>query len=187
MSGREFLDTNVLIYAHDAPDPRKRARARELIRRLVRKRRGVLSPHVLQEFFAAATRKLWMSSEDARSRIVLYSRFDIVTFGAADLTAAIDLHRLHHPVDLGRARRAGALNAACPTLHTADMQSGHVVKSLTPRNHVPVSVLTRAPFAQAPTDSAARVTKTSRIAPSAVASRSHAPAPSRPAFRRDRP
>lgn len=30
MSGREFLDTNVLIYAHDARDERKRARAREL-------------------------------------------------------------------------------------------------------------------------------------------------------------
>ena len=28
MNAREFLDTNVLIYAHDARDPRKRTRAR---------------------------------------------------------------------------------------------------------------------------------------------------------------
>ena len=134
MSGREFLDTNVLIYAHDARDPRKRARARELIRRLVRERHGVLSLQVLQEFFAAATRKLGMSSEDARSRIVQYSRFDVVTLGAADLIAAIDLHRLHHLSICDALIVRAALNGACTTLHTEDMQSGHVVDSLIFRN-----------------------------------------------------
>ena len=38
MNGREFLDTSVLIHAHDARDPRKRACASELIRRLLRER-----------------------------------------------------------------------------------------------------------------------------------------------------
>ena len=95
MSGREFLDTNVLIYAHDARDTRKRTCARELIRRLLREQRGVLSLQVLQEFFAAATRKLSMSSEDARRRIMQYSRFDVVTLDTVDLIAAVDLHRLH--------------------------------------------------------------------------------------------
>lgn len=36
MGGREFLDTNVPIHAHDARHPRKRTCARELIRRLLR-------------------------------------------------------------------------------------------------------------------------------------------------------
>ena len=40
MSGCEFLDTNVLIYAHDARHPRKRTCARELIRCLLRDRRS---------------------------------------------------------------------------------------------------------------------------------------------------
>ena len=51
MSGREFIDTNVLVYADDARDRRKQARARELIRRLMRERRGVLSLQILQGFF----------------------------------------------------------------------------------------------------------------------------------------
>ena len=134
MSGREFLDTNVLIYAHDARSPNKRDRARELIRRLMRERRGVLSLQVLQEFFAAATRKLGMSSEDAGRRVVQYSRFDVVILGAADLVAAIDLHRLHH-LSIGDALVVrAALNGACATLHTEDMQSGRVVESLTLRD-----------------------------------------------------
>ena len=134
MSGREFLDTNVLIYAHDARSPSKRDRARELIRRLMRERRGVLSPQVLQEFFAAATRKLGMSSEDAGRRVVQYSRFDVVTLGAADLVAAIDLHRLHHLSIWDALIVRAALNGACATLHTEDMQSGCVVESLTLRD-----------------------------------------------------
>ena len=134
MSGREFLDTNVLIYAHDARSPSKRDRARELIRRLMRERRGVLSLQVLQEFFAAATRKLGMSSEDAGRRVVQYSRFDVVTLGAADLVAAIDLHRLHHLSIWDALIVRAALNGACAMLHTEDMQSGCVVESLTLRD-----------------------------------------------------
>lgn len=134
MSGREFLDTNVLIYAHDARDPRKQERARDLIRRLLRERRGVLSLQVLQEFFAAATRKLEMSSDDARRRIVQYARFDVVTLGVADLLAAIDLHRLHNLSFWDALVVRAALNGACTTLHTEDMQSGFTVEALTIRN-----------------------------------------------------
>ena len=134
MKGREFLDTNVLIYAHDARDPHKQTRARELIRRLMRERRGVLSLQVLQEFFAATTRKLGMSSEDARRRIVQYSRFDVVTLGVADILSAIDLHRLHGLSIWDALVVRAALNGACTTLHTEDMQSGYTVEALTFRN-----------------------------------------------------
>ena len=134
MNGREFLDTNVLIYADDARDPHKRACARELIRRLLRERRGVLSLQVLQEFFAAATRKLGMSSEDAGRRVVQYSRFDVVTLGVADVVAAIDLHRLHRLSIWDALVVRAALNGACTTLNTEDMQSGFIVERLAFRN-----------------------------------------------------
>ena len=134
MNGREFLDTNVLIYADDARDPRKRECARELIRRLMHEGRGVLSLQVLQEFFAAATRKLNMSSENARNRIVQYSRFDVVALSTVDLVAAIDLHRLHRVSIWDALVIRAALNGACTTLHTEDMQDGYVVETLTLRN-----------------------------------------------------
>ena len=134
MNGREFIDTNVLIYADDARDPRKRDRARDLIRRLQRQRRGVLSMQILQEYFAAATRKLGMSSEDARRRVELYSRFDVVTLNPADLLAAIDLHRLHNLSIWDSLVVRAALNGSCATLHTADMQSGYAIERLTMSN-----------------------------------------------------
>ena len=93
MTDREFIDTNVLVYADDVRDPRKRDRARELIRALMRDRRGVLSLQVLQEYFAAATRKLGISAQDAKRRVVLYSRFDTVTLAPADLFAGCTAFR----------------------------------------------------------------------------------------------
>ena len=94
----------------------------------------MLSLQVLQEFFAAATRKLGMSSEDTRGRIVQYSRFDVVTLGVDDVVAAIDLHRLHRLSIWDALVVRAALNGACTTLNTEDMQSGYLVERLAFRN-----------------------------------------------------
>ena len=134
MNGREFIDTNVLVYADDARDPRKRDQARELIRELMRARRGVLSLQVLQEFFTAATRKLGMSAEDARRRVVLYTRFDVVTLAAVDLFAAIDLHRLHRLSIWDCLVVRAALNGNCTMLHTEDLSDGYAIDTLTVNN-----------------------------------------------------
>ena len=130
MSGREFIDTNVLIYAEDTRDRRKQTCARELIRRLMRERRGVLSLQILQEFFAAATRKLGMSSKDAKQRVGLYSRFDVVTMTPTDLLASIDLHRIHQLSIWDSLVIRAALNGSCTVLYTEDMQAGYMIEDL---------------------------------------------------------
>ena len=134
MNGREFIDTNVLIYADDARDPRKRNLARELIRGLMRSRRGVLSLQVLQEYFSAATRKLGMDAENARQRVVLYARFDIITLAPADLLAAIDLHRLHHLSIWDCLIVRAALTGKSTRLHSDDLSDGCVMDSVTVSN-----------------------------------------------------
>ena len=128
------IDTNVLIYADDARNPHKRGQARELIRGLMASRRGVVSLQVLQEFFAAATRKLGLSSEHAKCRMVVYSRLDVVTFAPADLLAAIDLHRIHRFSIWDSLIVRAALNANCTMLHSEDMSSGQRIESLTVSN-----------------------------------------------------
>jgi predicted nucleic acid-binding protein len=49
MTGGEFIDTNVIVYADDASEPAKQAKAADLFARLRRTRRGVVSIQVLQE------------------------------------------------------------------------------------------------------------------------------------------
>jgi len=54
----EFVDSNILVYAHDPTTPEKHERARSLIERLWQQRTGRLSIQVMQEFFWIVTRKI---------------------------------------------------------------------------------------------------------------------------------
>ncbi len=57
-SDRTFVDTNVLIDAHDVDAGRRHEIARDLLRALWAERAGMLSTQVLQEFYVHATRKI---------------------------------------------------------------------------------------------------------------------------------
>ena len=131
MSGREFVDTNVLVYAEDDRETAKQARARQVIRGLMLEGRGVLSLQVLQEFYAAATRKLGMDAESARRRLLPYSRFEIIQLSLPDILAAIDLHRLHGVSFWDGLIVRAALNGNCRRLLSEDMQNGRVIETLT--------------------------------------------------------
>jgi len=73
MSGKTFVDTNVLIYAHDQDAGRKREIAKELLRELWSERRGVLSMQVLQEFYVNVTRKIASPLPKATARSIVES------------------------------------------------------------------------------------------------------------------
>ena len=58
MTVKVFVDTNVLVYAHDIDESSKRAVARDVLRELWNDGNGVVSPQVLQEFYVSVTRKI---------------------------------------------------------------------------------------------------------------------------------
>jgi predicted nucleic acid-binding protein len=61
MSDKYFVDTNILIYAHNADAGAKHERARSLVEELWRTRSGVLSTQVLQELAVNLRRKIGQS------------------------------------------------------------------------------------------------------------------------------
>lgn len=71
MSGRTFVDTNVLVYAHDVDASAKRQIAKEILRELWAERAGVLSIQVLQEFYVNVTRKIPSPLPKASARLVV--------------------------------------------------------------------------------------------------------------------
>jgi predicted nucleic acid-binding protein len=130
MTGPFFVDTNVFIYADDARDAVKQARARELVRRLLHERSGKVSLQVLQEFFAAATRKLGLSALDARRRVEVFAHMDVVRLDIGDVLAAIDLHRLHELSIWDALIVRAAVLSGCRTLYTEDLENGRRFESL---------------------------------------------------------
>lgn len=59
-----LVDTNLLVYAYDPRDEAKNERAQQVLQRLRRSRRGVISVQSLAEFMRAS-QKLAMSPDDA--------------------------------------------------------------------------------------------------------------------------
>jgi len=73
MSDKAFVDTNVLLYAHDADAGAKRQIAKEVLGDLWNRRTGVLSMQVLQEFYVNVTRKIPTPLSRDLARLVVSS------------------------------------------------------------------------------------------------------------------
>jgi predicted nucleic acid-binding protein len=73
MSGKTFIDTNVLIYAHDADAGAKHQIAKTVLRELWAEKTGVLSVQVLQEFYVNVTRKIATPVSKDLARLVVSS------------------------------------------------------------------------------------------------------------------
>lgn len=73
-SAKAFVDSNVLIYAHDMDAGQKRDVAKALLRDLWLAGTGVLSTQVLHEFYVNVTRKIRtpVSKADARAVVGTY-------------------------------------------------------------------------------------------------------------------
>jgi len=94
MNGPVFFDTNILVYLDDTSFPAKQNRAFAVFSEHFKKGTAVLSIQVLQEYFNAATRKLNLAPDEAQRRVEVFSGANVVRFEAADVIAAIELHRL---------------------------------------------------------------------------------------------
>lgn len=73
MSGKTFVDTNVLIYAHDTDAGPKHEIAKAVLKELWRDRTGILSVQVLQEFYVNVTRKITPPLSKDMARLVANS------------------------------------------------------------------------------------------------------------------
>ena len=91
--GKAFVDTNILIYAHDRSAGVKHNRANELIRRLWDSGAGVLSTQVLQELCINLRRRVSpaLAVGEVRSLLQDYLAWEIVVNDADSVLNALDL------------------------------------------------------------------------------------------------
>jgi predicted nucleic acid-binding protein len=73
MNAKTFIDTNVLIYAHDTDAGAKHEIAKTVLRDLWIERTGLLSVQVLQEFYVNVTRKISPPLSKDLARLVVSS------------------------------------------------------------------------------------------------------------------
>lgn len=122
----QFVDTNVLIYAHDVSAGQKHARAKKLLQDLWETRAGCLSVQVLQEFYVNVTGKLAKPlPPDTASRIVAHlSAWDVHRPSINDVLHAIQLQQRYQVSFWDAMVLTSALQLGCHTLWSEDLNPG---------------------------------------------------------------
>jgi predicted nucleic acid-binding protein len=95
MSAKCFVDTNILVYAHDASAGPKHDRARELVEGLWQSRAGVVSTQVLQELSVNVRKKALkpLGLEATRELVSDYLAWHVVVNDGDAVVAALDLEK----------------------------------------------------------------------------------------------
>jgi len=126
MSDRCFVDTNILLYAHDRSAGSKHQRARQLIEDLWSSGQGVLSTQVLQELCISVRRKSSrpVSVEEARRLIQDYLSWEIVVNTPASVLQALDIEARYKISFWDALILQAAESSGVAILYSEDLASG---------------------------------------------------------------
>lgn len=136
MSGRSFLDTNVLVYCFDLGEPAKRKRALAILDGDTDVGDLVLSTQVLQEFYVTVTRKLKrpLPAADAAAAVQELATLSVVQIDLAMVLSAVADCQAHQLSLWDTLILRSALTANCDRVLTEDLQHGFSFGSLRVEN-----------------------------------------------------
>src|SRR5437762_2731508 len=133
---REFVDSNVLIYAHDSQSGEKGVRARAVLDQLWESGGGCLSLQVLQEFFVVVTRKVArpLDAEITAAHIADLGQWRVHRPAVRDLLGAIEIHRRHRISFWDALILRSAQELGCSVVWSEDLNDGQRFEDIQVRN-----------------------------------------------------
>ncbi len=132
MAQKYFVDTNILVYAHDRSTGAKHDRARQLIERLWSSGEGVLSTQVLQELCINLRRKIArpISVEEVRQLIQDYMSWEIVVNTAESVIRALEIEVRYKISFWDTLVLHAAESAGAAILYSEDLSAGQSYGSI---------------------------------------------------------
>ena len=129
MSDVVFVDTNILVYAHDRDAGSKREKAAQVLERLWDERLGRLSAQVLQEFYVTVTKKQSTGSVRASAREVvsMYAPWVQHPTTPETILRATELAELAQVPFWDALILASAEQAGAAQLYSEDLNSGQTI------------------------------------------------------------
>lgn len=132
MSAKYFVDTNILMYAHDAGAGPKHERARAVVEDLWRDRSGVLSTQVLQELCVNLRRKAGrpVDMKTARGIVADYLAWDTVTNTGESILEALEIEE-RYQISFWDALIVHAAEASgAAVLYSEDLSDGQTYRGV---------------------------------------------------------
>ena len=123
--GRDFLDTNVLLYAYSPVDPRKQQIARDLVRRAVRGE-AAISAQVLGEFASALMHKIvpTKTPDEVKRILDILASIPLVTPDGELVRRAVEAHAAYGIHFYDGMIVAAAERGDCEKIWSEDLNAG---------------------------------------------------------------
>jgi predicted nucleic acid-binding protein len=132
MKDRTFVDTNILVYAHDLDAGNKHEVARGIVTELWESRLGVLSTQVLQEFYVTLTRKIPapLAKPTVRGIVKSYFNWDVVLNDARIILQASEIEETYRLSFWDALIVSAAFSRNAVTILTEDLNDGQYVEGI---------------------------------------------------------
>jgi predicted nucleic acid-binding protein len=132
MKDKIFIDTNIIVYAHDNSSGDKHTVAKEIMDYLWESKKGVISVQVLQEFFVCVTKKIVkpLLLKNARMILEYLSSWDVVVNDKYLTLKAIDLQEKYRFSFWDSLVIQAAIQSQARMLLSEDLPDGQNVKDL---------------------------------------------------------
>ena len=132
MSDVVFVDSNILVYAHDADAGPKRDRAVASLRLLWESGAGRLSVQVLQEFYVNVTRKLAtpVARSTAREVVSSYGAWVHEPTTPDTVTRAIDIAEMAQIMFWDALIVASAEQVQATHVYSEDLNAGQIIAAV---------------------------------------------------------
>jgi len=126
MAQKYFVDTNILIYAHDRSAGVKHDRARQLLEHLWTTGEGVLSTQVLQELCINLRRKVAhpLPVEEVRHLIQDYLSWEVIVNQPESVLQALEIEMRHKISFWDALILQAAESSGAAVLYSEDLSSG---------------------------------------------------------------
>jgi predicted nucleic acid-binding protein len=136
MTGRTFVDTNILVYAHDADAGEKHTIAAEAITDLWESGSGIISTQVLQELYVTFTRKVPspLKRNIARRLIENYLTWGLVINDGKIILHASEIEGNYRLSFWDGMIVAAAYSKNVDTILTEDLKDGQVIEGIRIKN-----------------------------------------------------
>ncbi len=133
---KQFVDTNILVYAHDTSSLAKHKQAKMLIQSLWESKSGCISIQVLQEFYYVSTQKLARSLPVAEASQIIASlgKWHIHSPDVEDVLSAVQVQE-RYDISFWDAMIVHSANQlGCSVLWSEDLNAGQVYQQVRVQN-----------------------------------------------------
>ncbi len=136
MNDKIFIDTNILVYAHDLDAGIKHETANKTVSDLWEKKSAVISTQVLQEFYVTLSKKIPkpLSGNTVRGIIKSYLSWEIIVNEPKLILQASEIEESYKISFWDALIVAAAFSGNASTIMTEDLNSGQYIEGILIKN-----------------------------------------------------